>query len=121
MDEVLQTLDSLNRAWLDRRFGALAEFFDDDIVMKGPGLKDLARGSGPVVQSYADFIRKSDVTEYTESNHFVNNWDRTAVPGFDWSMTWVQNGKTEQGRGQDMFVFERRGERWIAVLRLMLF
>ena len=121
MNEVRQALDSLNHAWRTRRFDIFDQLFDDDIVMKGPGLKELARGRGPVVQSYVDFMQKSDVTDYTESNHFVHSWGHTAIAGFDWSMTWVQNGKTDQGSGQDMFVFERRRDRWIAVLRVMLF
>ena len=121
MDEVRQTLDSLNLAWRTRRFDDLAEFFDDDIVMKGPGLKELARGKGAVVQGYADFMQKSEITEYTESNHFVHAWDLTAIAGFDWSMAWVQNGKTDQGSGQDLFVFRRRSDRWVAVMRVMLF
>jgi len=36
MDEVRQALDSLNEAWRTRRFDVLDQFFDDDIVMKGP-------------------------------------------------------------------------------------
>jgi hypothetical protein len=91
------------------------------VVMMGPGLKELARGRGPVVQSYVDFLQLVRLTDYTESNHFVHSWDHTAVAGFDWSMTWVQNGRTDRGSGQDMFVFERRTDRWIAVLRVVPF
>jgi hypothetical protein len=36
-------------------------------------------------------------------------------------MTWKQDGKTESGTGQDMFVFQWQESRWIAVLRIMLF
>jgi hypothetical protein len=87
MDEVRHALDSLNLAWRTRRFDILDQFFDEDIVMRGPGLKELVRGRGLVVQSYRDFMQKSDVTDYAESNHFVHSWDHTAVAGFDWSMT----------------------------------
>ena len=121
MHEVREVLDSINKAWRTRSFEHLQQFFDDDIVVMGPGLKELGRGRALVVQSYVDFMQKSDVTDYTESNHFVHAWGHTAIAGFNWSMTWVQNGKTDQGSGQDMFVFERREDRWIAVLRMMLF
>jgi hypothetical protein len=57
MDEVRQALDSLNHAWRTKRFDVLDELFDEDIVMKGPGLKELARGRGPVVQGYVDFMQ----------------------------------------------------------------
>lgn len=121
MDDIRQALDDLNQAWRTRRFDALEQFFDEDVVMKGPGLKELARGKGRIVQSYVDFMQKSDVTEYAESNHFVHRWGHTAAAGFDWSMTWVQNGKTDSGSGQDMFVFERRKDRWVVILRIMLY
>ena len=121
MQQVREALDHLNKAWRRKRFDQLAECFADDIVMKGPGLKELCRGRDVLVQSYSDFMQKSELTDYSESNHFVHEWGDTAVAGFDWSMSWIQDGKTDQGSGQDMFVFERRGDRWIAVLRVMLY
>ena len=121
VQDVRQALDHLNQAWRDKRFDLLEQCFDDDVVMKGPGFKELCRGKSRLVQSYAEFMQQSDITEYSESNHFVHEWGNTAVAGFDWSMTWTQSGKTDQGSGQDLFVFERRGDRWIAVLRVMLY
>jgi hypothetical protein len=121
MQEVRQALDHLNQSWLKKRFDLLEQCFDEDVVMTGPGFKELCRGRSHMVQSYRDFMQKSEVTEYIESNHFVHEWGNTAVAGFDWSMTWIQNGKSDHGTGHDMFVFERRGDRWIAVLRAMLF
>ena len=79
MNEVRQALDSLNHAWRTRRFDALGQLFDDDIVMRGPGPQELARGKGAVVQSYIGFMSKSDVKDYQKSNHFVHSWDHTAI------------------------------------------
>jgi hypothetical protein len=120
MDGIRQTLDHLNQAWRTGRFEDLYQFFAEDVVMKGPGLKEIARGRDALVRSYADFMSKSNVLEYSESNYFANQWETTAIAGYDWSMIWEQGGKTDRGSGQDMFVFERRDSRWVAVLRLML-
>jgi len=116
-----QTLDSINAAWRDKRFDDLNQYFDENIVMRGPGLKELGRGRAAAIQSYADFMARSTVLAYQESNHSVDVIQTTAVACFDWSMTWEQNGKRESGKGQDMFVFELRDSKWIAVFRLMLF
>src|SRR5450631_4149684 len=89
MQEVRQALEDLNQAWRNKRFDLLEQCFDDDVVMRGPELKELGRGRSLVVQSYRDFMQKSDVIDYTESNHFVHEWSNTAVAGFDWSMTWI--------------------------------
>jgi hypothetical protein len=121
MEDVITTLAALNSAWLDRRFDDLGKYFDEGIVMKGPGLKELARGRESLVQSYATFMSSSKVLDYAESNHNIDQWGSSAVASYDWSMTWEQGGKTESGSGQDMFVFERRDSGWIAVMRVMLF
>jgi hypothetical protein len=121
VQQVRQALDHLNEAWRHKRFDLLEQCFDEHIVMMGPGFKELCRGKSVLVKSYSDFMHKSELIDYSESNHFVHEWGATAVAGFDWSMAWIQNGKTDQGSGQDMFVFERRGDRWIAVARAMLY
>jgi hypothetical protein len=106
MDEIRQLLDDLNQAWRDGRFGDLSQFFDENIVMKGPHLKELLRGRDALVQSYADFMARSELVEYSESNHSIDRWGATAAAMYDWSMTWKQNGKVECRSGQDMFVFQ---------------
>jgi hypothetical protein len=121
MDDVRQTMERLNQAWRNHRFEELHEYFDDNIVMHGPELKELVRGRERLVQSYVDFMGKSQVTAYSESNYYVHQWQTSAVVGYDWSMTWVQNGKTDSASGKEMFVFELRGVRWVAVLRVMLY
>jgi hypothetical protein len=119
--DVRRALDALNTAWRERRFTDLAASFDEQIVMRGPGLVELARGRDALVESYADFMTRSNVTEYVESGHAIDRWGTTAIARFDWSMTWIQNGKEDRASGQDMFVFQQRGTQWIAVERVMLY
>ena len=122
--EVRRTLDRLNLAWREKRFRDMEPYLDENIVMKGPGLKQLGRGRSMLVQSYVDFMGKSTITAYEESNHQVDILGLTAVATYDWSMTWEQSDKGESAAGHDMFVFERRDSRWVAwvaVLRLILF
>ena len=121
VDDIRQTLDRLNRAWLERRFDLLGDCFADDIVMRGPTLKPIIRGRAALVKSYADFMERSTVITYAEANHSVDCWDSVGAATYDWDMTWEQEGNRQQHAGQEMIVFERRDQRWIAVLRLMLF
>ncbi len=118
---VRQTLDAINAAWREKRFDELNLYFDERIVMKGPGLKTIARGRAALVQSYVDFMGHSLVTAYQELNHSIDVNQSTAIATYDWSMTWELAGKQDSASGQDMFVFERRESVWIAVLRAMLF
>jgi len=121
VDDVLRTLQELSRAWREGRFAELGKFFDADIVMKGPGLKELARGREALVRSYAEFMAQSKIVEYAESEHAAHTWGDAAAVSYNWTMAYEQNGQTKREAGQDMFVFVRRDTRWIAILRVMLF
>ena len=121
MDRVRQTLDAINRAWQERRFDVLNELFDENIVMRGPSLKEACRGREAAVQSYVQFMAQSAVIEYAESNHAGDMWGEIAIATYDWAMTYEQKGQTKTEKGQDMFVFTRSGSRWLAVFRLILF
>ena len=120
ISEVRTALDTLNAAWRERRFDDLSACVDEHVVMRGPGLQELLRGRDALVKSYADFMAKSDVTEYVESGHAVDRWGTTAVARFDWTMAWTQNGVADRASGHDLFVFQQRGSRWMAVERVML-
>ena len=120
-DEIRRALDGLNAAWRERRFADLATCFDDAVVMRGPGLIELVRGRDALVKSYADFMTKSEITEYAESGHAVDRWGDTAVARFDWSMAWIQDSKADRASGQELLVFQRQGTRWVAIERVMLY
>ncbi|MGB9198653.1 MAG: nuclear transport factor 2 family protein [Terriglobales bacterium] len=121
MEQVRETLDTINAAWRQKNFSAMEPFLDENIVMKGPGLKEYAKGRLAFIESYAQFMANSHVTEYEESGNAVDIWGNVAAASYDWSMTYEQKGKTKTDKGHDMFVFHRVPSGWAAVLRLILF
>lgn len=121
MNDILRTLRELNSAWRDLRFEDLAGFFDMDIAMIGPGLKELVRGREALVQSYVDFLGQSRIIEYAESDYSVHAWGNTAAVTYNWTITYEQKTETKCESGREMFVFAHREPHWVAVLRVMLF
>jgi ketosteroid isomerase-like protein len=121
MEDVRQTLEALNRAWLEGRFDELKQFFDADVLMKGPSLTDVASGRDALVRSYADFVQTCKVMKFSESNHSVTQWGDVATASYDWSMTYEREGRISTDAGHELYVFARRGQQWVAVLRVMLF
>ncbi|SRR6267154_1389863 len=121
MDDIRSTVEGINLAWKEGRFDDLSQFFDENVVMKGPAFKELTRGRAASIHSYREFMAQSQVREYMDSNHSVAQWGQTASVTYDWTMTYEQDGKVSRESGQDMFVFVRDSERWMAVLRVMLF
>ena len=43
ISDIRAALDALNAAWRERRFDDLAARLDEHVVMRGPGLQELAR------------------------------------------------------------------------------
>lgn len=121
MDQVRETLDAINRGWRQKNFSAMEPYLDENIVMKGPGLKEYAKGRPAFVESYAQFMAQSHILEYVESNHAIDTWGNVAAATYDWTMTYEQKGQTKTDKGHDMFVFHRVPSGWSAVLRLILF
>ena len=120
-DQVRETLDAINGAWRQKNFSAMEAHIDENIVMKGPGLKEYAKGRQAFIESYAQFMAGSHILEYAESNHTINTWGNVAVATYDWTMTFEQKGQTKTDKGNDMFVFHRVPHGWEAVLRVILF
>jgi hypothetical protein len=58
--------------------------------------------------------------KFTESNHSVTQWGDVAAASYVWSMTYEREGRVSTDDGHELHVFARRGQQWVAVLRLML-
>jgi len=121
MDQVLEALNAINQAWRQHQFAAMEALLHENIVMRGPKLKEYARGRQAFVQTYVQFMAQSHILEYSESNHAMDKWGDVASATYDWTMTYEQKGQTKVDKGQDMFVFHRTHTGWVAVLRLILF
>jgi len=121
MGQVIETLTAINQAWRQHQFSDMEALLDENVVMRGPKLKEYARGRKAFVQTYAQFMEQSHITEYSESNHITDMWGDIAAVTYNWTMTYEQKGQTKTDSGQDMFVFHRAPTGWVAVLRVIFF
>lgn len=117
---VAAMLDRLDAAWRERRYRALADCFDEEVVMMLPGGTGRVVGRAAVVDSYRDFMESAIVTEYHEDPAMIDVWGDTAVASYRWAMSWVSNGKSDSGAGCDILVFRRfDDDEWRVVWRTM--
>jgi len=121
MEHVRETLNAINLAWRQKNFSAMEPYLDENIVMRGPGFKEYAKGRLAFIESYAQFMEKSHITEYGESNHAIDTWGNVAAATYDWVMIYEQRGQSKIENGHDMFVFHRVPSGWSAILRVILF
>jgi ketosteroid isomerase-like protein len=119
-EQIRFLLRRINAAWLKGRLEELEECFHADIVIRGPDLREMARGRESCVRSYADFIRQATVREFQESEPDVSIWGNTAVSIYSWDITYEMKGQEHHERGRDLFVLTRDDGGWRAVWRTVL-
>jgi len=122
--EIREVLSRINGAWSKLRgeamTAALHDCFDEEIVMRGPGFVFLGKGRASAIQSYHDFVTQADVKSIQLDEPQIDIAGETATAQYKWTMTYVLNEQEYTERGHDLFVFARRGNKWLAVWRALL-
>jgi len=118
--DVQLLVNKINEAWLKGRPQDLQEYFHPEIVIKGPGFEEMARGREACVRSYEDFTRQAKVREFKVSAVAVDLCSNTAVATCPWEITYEMKGQVYHESGQDLFVFTRNEGRWQVIWRAVL-
>jgi len=119
-EEIRTLLGKISAAWRQGRLEELAEYFHDDMVIRGPELKEMGRGRDVCVGSYKDFMSQATVQELKESDPEIDVWGDAAVTVSSWEMKYATGGASYHESGREMFVFTRKARRWLAVCRAVL-
>ncbi len=121
-EEIRAIVQRINDAWLQGRPEELHQYFDDRMVIRGPGFQVLGTGRDACVQSYADFLKIATVHEYEYSlgEPEIDVRGDSAVAAYPWKMTYsLESGRYTES-GHDLFVFSRASGEWRAFWRTML-
>jgi len=122
-NEVRAALQKINDAWLkgppDDLAQSLNECFDEDMVVRGPGFQELARGRAACVQSYEQFLREAKVRQCRLDEPSIDVFGDTALAVYGWDMIYELNGQEYHETGCDLFLFKRASSGWLAVWRAM--
>jgi len=123
--DVREILNKINDAWLHGKAsevaGLVRPYFDDAMVMRGPGFQEVGRGGDLCANSYAQFLAAAVVNECTLAEPAIDMFGDSALATYAWDMTYTLNGKRYKETGYDVFAFARRpGAEWKAVWRAML-
>ena len=126
--EVRAVLAAISRAWQERRYEELTEFFAPNMVLVLPGFAGRLEGRESIMASYQEFMDRITLTEYREAEAAVDVLGDTAMASFRWEMTWLAGVVPNRAAGHDAFLLQRvpaddagRTPRWIALWRTMAF
>jgi len=88
--------------------------------MAFPGFQGSICGRDALVSSFVEFCKNARVIEYEESDECVNVIGNCAIATFRFKMLYERATYREHSSGRDLWVFQKQGDRWIAVWRTMM-
>lgn len=124
-DSVKEVLIQINDAWLKgpvaQVVSRIRPFFDDDMVMRGPGFQEIGRGGDLCANSYAQFLEQATIDLCSLAEPAIDICGDHAMATYAWDVTYTLNAKRYRETGHDVFAFiQRDGQGWKAVWRAML-
>jgi hypothetical protein len=119
MEEIKDLLQKINEAWSKGNPDDLAEFFHENLVILGPDLQRMGEGKEACIQSYKDFLTQAVIHMYKEHDFLIDVWGNTAVAIYTFDISYGMSGLVFNETGHDMFVFNRREGKWLAVWRMV--
>ena len=69
----------MDRCWIERRFGDLSQYLDADVVLVAPGGKQRIEGLDASVESYREFMSRSEVNGFDSYGYVVTQRGAAAV------------------------------------------
>jgi ketosteroid isomerase-like protein len=118
--DFIQFVESMDRSWIDGRFEDLKDFLAPDIVMVGRGGVQRIAGQKAAIQSYREFMARSQVVRFDSSNYTVTERGAAAIVEYDWEMVWKEGGTEHEAKGFEILVLAQRDGAWRIVWRTQL-
>jgi hypothetical protein len=116
---IVDVLDHITAAWRSGRPEDMADVLDEQVGMAAPGFTAHVVGRQALIDSFATFVREAHVRDYRQGQVRVDGSGGVAVAQYPFEMVYERDGGQWRSKGWDVWVFERRGEKWIAVWRTM--
>jgi ketosteroid isomerase-like protein len=117
-ERILAAIESLNRAWLEGRYGDISGLVHDGAVMAPPGAPPV-RGRDAFVRSYADFGAAATIHSFDAGEPRVECCASTAVAECPFVIDYeIPSGRFRE-RGVDLLVFTRVEGSWQICWRTM--
>lgn len=122
-DIVRDLVERISTAWREKRYAELGQYFDERMVMTGPGINGRVQGREACVGTFEQFLEGVTITRFSQDALRIDVWGNTAVATYAWEMAWQTGGPPSEEKGHDVFVFTRAAfgsePPWRAVWRTM--
>jgi hypothetical protein len=116
---IVDVLARITGAWRGGHPENMAEYLDERVAMAAPGFVGHVVGRQALIESFRAFTREARVHEYREGEIRVDGSGGVAVAQYPFEMVYEREGARWRSSGWDVWVFECRAAKWIAVWRTM--
>jgi uncharacterized protein (TIGR02246 family) len=115
----LALVREINAAWTEGRAAeALPDLFAEQAVIVGPDMSRLGEGRDACVESYVAFAAATELVEFEEFDHRVDDFGDAAVVDYAYRVVYVSDGEEVTEYGRDVILALRDGERWCMAWRM---
>ena len=111
---------AMDQCWLQRRFDDLSAFLAKDMVLVAPGGNGRIDGCAAIIDTYREFMDRSQVSQFENGAVNVTERGDTAVLEYSWAMAWESKVASHQATGREILVIARRSGDWKVIWRTQL-
>lgn len=119
-EAVAAVMRRISQAWLTGRFEDLGPLMHPEIIAVFPGFAGRARGREAFIDGFREFSANAAISEFREQDQQVDVVGETAVVTYRYEIVYERSGQRYHGSGRDVWVFELKAGKWLAVWRTML-
>lgn len=119
-NKLIDLVKAMDRCWVERRYDDLASYIAEDIIMVAPGGQARLEGLRSAIDSYREFMSRSDVRRYETSGYTVTERGVAAVVEYAWEMAWDSQGVSNEASGREVLALARRDGAWRVFWRMQL-
>src|SRR5262245_9249371 len=116
-DTIWQSIRAANAAWMRGEPEGVASLFAEDVVVIAPRIGGRIEGRAALVQSFVDYCATVRTHRFEEKEHSVEFVGDVAVAIYNFDVRYEYDGKTYDEQGQEMLVFAKRSQAWLAIWR----
>ena len=109
MADIEQFVRDLNRAWRDRRFEDLCEYFHHDVVLLPPGTDEPIVGIEPMIQSYRQFDSVATVHAFEIHDLTAYEFGALAICHLRFEVDYEMESGRFHEKGLEVYAIESSG------------
>jgi ketosteroid isomerase-like protein len=117
--DIVSHVQAMDRCWLERRFDDLKSYLAEEVVFVAPNGHRRA-GRDAAIESYREFMSRSEVRRCDISEPVVTRQGDTAVTEYGWDMAWDSEGQSYEAKGREVLVLSRTPAGWLVIWRTQL-